>query len=238
MDELRQDLVTKRWVIIATDRAQRPHELIADPKPGLETMPAWDPDCPFCPGNEETELEVMSVPSDGDWRVRVVRNKYPALQQNGEVVRTFDGIHRSISAVGYHEIIVESPRHNTCHALETKETVSMLMHVFRQRGRTISYDERMRQIIYFKNHGERAGTSLIHPHSQVIALPMVPHSIRERTESARHHYDDTGQCVFCQMQADEIGRRASRHFGDQALPGGHSLRRLLALPHLDHPSPP
>ncbi len=159
----------------------------------------------------------MSIPDDGAWRVRVVRNKYPALQQNGEVVRTFDGIHRSISAVGYHEILVESPLHNTCHALESKESVSMLMHAFRQRGRTISYDERMRHITYFKNHGERAGTSLVHPHAQLIALPMVPHSIRERAESARHHYDDTGRCVFCQMQADEIadGRRVileTKHF--------------------------
>ena len=217
MDELRQNLVTKRWVIIATDRATRPNDLIAAPKPGVESLPSWVASCPFCPGNEEADLEVMSIPDDDAWRVRVVRNKYPALQVNGEVVRTFDGIHRSISAVGYHEILVESPLHNTCHALESKESVAMLLHAFRQRGRIISYDERMRHITYFKNHGERAGTSLIHPHTQLIALPMVPHSIRDRAESARHHYDDTGRCVFCQMQADEIadGRRVileTKHF--------------------------
>ncbi len=146
----------------------------------------------------------MSIPGDGSWRVRVVGNKYPALQLNGEVERSFDGIHRSISAVGYHEILIESRLHNTCHALESKENVSMLMHAFRERGRVISYDERMRHITYFKNHGGRAGTSLIHPHAQLIALPVVPHSIRERAESARHHFDDTGRCVFCQMVDNEI----------------------------------
>ena len=217
MGELRQNLLTKRWVIVAPDRAQRPHELVSEPKPHIIDAPAWDAGCPFCPGNEESDLEVARLPRQDPWQVRIVRNRYPALQLEGEVVRSYDGTHRSISAVGYHDVIVESPRHNACHALGTPKDVAMVVQAFLQRGQTVAEDDRMRQLVFFKNHGEGAGTSIIHPHSQMIALPMVPHSIRERAEQARRHYDDFGRCVFCHMLNDEVadGRRLileSTHF--------------------------
>ena len=217
MGELRQNLLTKRWVIIAADRAQRPHDLIAPQKDQATLPPIWEESCPFCPGNEEEDLAVAHFPNRGPWRVRVVRNKYPALKLDGDVVRSYDGIHRSISAIGYHEVFVESPVHNTCHALESTEDVTLLLHAFRHRGQTIAFDDRIRQIVFFKNHGERAGTTLVHPHTQMMALPMVPHSIRERTEQARRHFDDFGRCVFCHMLQDELddGRRLileNKHF--------------------------
>ncbi len=204
MPELRQNIATKEWVIIATERAKRPEEFVQPSRPLTEDRPEWEADCPFCPGNEELDLEVMRIPQNGPWQLRVVRNKYPALHREGERTRTFDGVHRRISGIGYHEVMVESPHHNTCPALESAEEISLMLEVFRIRGREIAQDQRVEHIIYFKNHGERAGTSLAHPHTQLIALPIVPYSIRARTEEALRYFDDTGRCVFCHMLADEL----------------------------------
>jgi UDPglucose--hexose-1-phosphate uridylyltransferase len=149
------------------------------------------------------------MPPSGEWQVRVIRNKFPALSLLGSRERMFDGVHRRISGVGYHEVLIETPRHNSCPALETKEEVTAMMRAFSLRGKSIAQDERIEQIVYFKNHGQRAGTSMVHPHTQLIGLPVVSHDIRARVEEARRFFDDTGLCVYCKVLEDEI-RDASR----------------------------
>ncbi|MFQ5611319.1 MAG: DUF4931 domain-containing protein [Anaerolineae bacterium] len=217
MPELRQNMATKEWVIIATERAQRPEEFIQER--GLtEDHPVWDADCPFCPGNEEPpEMEVMRI-SEGDaWQLRIVKNKFPALVKEGARVRTFDGVHRSLTGIGYHEIVVETPRHNACPALQTEEEITRTIQAFQMRYWEISKDLRIEQVICFKNHGRRAGTSLVHPHGQLIGLPVVPYMIRARIEEARRYFDDTGDCVLCRMWREERAFEArlvakNRHF--------------------------
>jgi UDPglucose--hexose-1-phosphate uridylyltransferase len=217
MPELRQNIATKEWVIIATERAKRPEEFVQPPRPITEHRPGWEADCPFCPGNEELDLEVMRIPEQGPWQVRVVRNKYPALQREGERLRTFKGVQRQISGVGYHEVLIETPVHNTCPALQSPAEVSLMLQAFKIRGREIAQDTRVEQLVWFKNHGERAGTSLAHPHTQLIGLPIVPYHIRARTEEARRYFDDTGHCAMCHMLSEELkdGQRLvakSQHF--------------------------
>jgi UDPglucose--hexose-1-phosphate uridylyltransferase len=204
MPELRQNIATKEWVILATERAKRPEEFVQPHRPLTEDRPEWEEGCPFCPGNEELDLEIMRIPECGTWQLRVVHNKYPALQLVGERKRTFEGVHRQITGVGYHEVLVESPLHNTCPALEAAIEVSLMLEAFKIRGREIAQDTRIEQIIYFKNHGDHAGTSLVHPHTQLIGLPIVPYNIRARTEEARRYFDDTGHCVLCHMLSDEL----------------------------------
>ncbi len=100
MPELRQNIASKEWVILATERARRPEEFVQPQRPLTEDRPEWEADCPFCPGNEELDLEIMRIPEHGPWQLRVVRNKYPALQLKGERMRTFEGVHRQITGVG------------------------------------------------------------------------------------------------------------------------------------------
>jgi UDPglucose--hexose-1-phosphate uridylyltransferase len=143
------------------------------------------------------------MPASGPWQTRVVYNKYPALSREGEVARDFDGVHRRIPGVGHHEIVVEHPLHNTTLSLMTAEEIKYVLETFYNRGWSIRKDSRIEQIIYFKNHRERAGASLKHPHSQIIGLPVVPTNIRHRIEEARRYFDDNGECVFCVMMQDE-----------------------------------
>src|SRR5437867_6970046 len=118
MAELRQNLATREWVIIATERARRPEQFVQPDKERVEHRPAYDANCPFCPGNEELDLERLRLPDEGDWLLRVVQNRYPALRESGERVQHFDGVNTSISGVGYHEVVVESRLHNTSPATE------------------------------------------------------------------------------------------------------------------------
>jgi UDPglucose--hexose-1-phosphate uridylyltransferase len=209
MNELRQNMATKRWVIIATERAKRPSELTPLSTTDPSRLPVYDPDCPFCPGNEEMELERLRTPSVGDWQVRVVANLYPALRDEGARVRSYDGVHRNITAVGYHDIVVETPLHNACTALRPVGELGVVFSAFQQRGLQIAQDPRVEHVIYFKNHGTMAGSSMPHPHAQIIGLPIVPADIRSRIEEARRYFDDTGDCVLCTMLARERedGRR-------------------------------
>jgi UDPglucose--hexose-1-phosphate uridylyltransferase len=205
MPELRQNMATREWVIIATERAKRPHDYIESSQPpSLEAQTFYDPGCPFCPGNEEMDLEIERMPVTGPWQTRVIANKFPALSRGGDLTRTFDGVCRWIFGVGYHDIVVEHPEHNTSLALMRPAEIEKVLHTFYSRGWEIMRDARMEQIIYFKNYGARAGATLKHPHSQIIALPVVPNDIRNRIEEARRYFDDNGECVYCVMMRDEL----------------------------------
>jgi UDPglucose--hexose-1-phosphate uridylyltransferase len=217
MPELRQNMATKEWVIIATERARRPEDFVQPDKERAEERPAYVANCPFCPGNEELDLERLRLPEQGDWVVRVVGNRYPALREEGERSRRFEGLNPSIAGVGYHEVVVESRRHNTSPATEDPNEVEQTLRAFQRRGRAFRADARIEQIVYFKNHGATAGASLTHPHAQMLGLPVVPYTIRARMEEARRYFDDQGECVICRMRQDEEreGARivvASEHF--------------------------
>ncbi|MBP1465446.1 DUF4931 domain-containing protein [Candidatus Chloroploca sp. M-50] len=205
MAELRQNIATREWVIIASERARRPNAYAeASNRVRTHERHEHDPACPFCVGNEELDLEVCRDPEDGPWTTRVVRNKYPALAHDGSLARVFNGVERRITGIGYHEVLVEHRLHNATLALMTDEEVRDVLLMYRRRGQQIASDTRIEQIVFFKNHGERAGASLPHTHSQIIGLPIVPGNIRHRIEEARRFFDDTGQCVFCTMLHDEL----------------------------------
>lgn len=207
MPELRQNMATKEWVIIATERARRPDEFAAEPRAMTHLRPAFDPECPFCPGHEEqTASELLRWPpgAGATWQGRVFANRYPALSPEGEREQQVQGIHRRVNGVGYHEVIVESPRHNTTPALLSPAELALTLKAFQTRGRAIMDDPRIEQLFFYKNHGPRAGQSIEHPHSQLLALPMVPHDVRQRIEELRRTIDDEGVCPYCRMAEMEL----------------------------------
>jgi len=210
MPELRQDPATKQWVIIATERAKRPEDYLRhSEKMGY---PDYDESCPFCPGNEAmTPPEEFSYRREGTgpntegWWVRVVPNKFAALVPDGSLSRIREnGFFRSMSGVGKHEVVIESPVHNATIGTMDLRQVEEILLICRDRFNKLSQDPRFQFVTIFRNHGGLAGTSLIHPHSQIIATPIVPLHIRHRLEEAMRYYDDNGECVFCKMLAEEV----------------------------------
>ncbi len=204
MSELRKDPIVDRWVIIAAERGQRPSDFKPAPQP---TSPVG---CPLCEGNEDkTPPEVFAIrdgtpPNTPGWRVRVVPNKFPALAIEGEVMRSGIGLFDHMNGVGAHEVIIEAPDHNADIADVPLEQIVDILTAFEQRTCDLRRDKRFRHIMIFRNYGAAAGASLTHPHSQLIALPIVPKIVRDKLQSARNHYRQKERCIFCDLIEQEL----------------------------------
>lgn len=159
MPELRHNILTREWVIIATERAKRPEEF-ATKKKVRKLVTAFEATCPFCPGNERlTPPETYVVRGASGWRVRVTPNKFAALAYEGEPVRSFQGIRRKVDGVGIHEVIIDSPDHSKSLALLSDAQVQLILQTYLNRFLFASRDPRIEQVTIFKNHGQAAGTS-------------------------------------------------------------------------------
>jgi UDPglucose--hexose-1-phosphate uridylyltransferase len=206
MPELRKDPVTSRWVIVSTERGKRPSDFGAEPERERAGF------CPFCPGNEDkTPPEVLAyrphgVPNGPGWQVRVVPNKFPALQIEGDLNRQGEGMYDKMNGVGAHEVIIETPEHGETLAGMAEQRVEDILWACHDRVLDLKKDERFRYILLFKNHGRAAGASLAHPHSQLIATPIIPKRVREELNGAREYYDYKERCVFCDIARQELSQ--------------------------------
>ncbi|MCH8946890.1 MAG: galactose-1-phosphate uridylyltransferase [Acidobacteria bacterium] len=205
MPELRKDSILDRWVIISTDRAKRPSDYAKEP-----VVIKGGSSCPFCAGNEgKTPPEITALRPDGSrpdtpgWTVRVVPNKFPALQSDGNAERTGDGLFVRVDGVGAHEVIIESPDHQASLAQLPEKSIEDVLTVFRDRMVDLKNDPRFKYVLIFKNYGLDAGASLEHSHTQLIALPLVPKQVREELDAARDYHRQRQRCVFCDIIRQE-----------------------------------
>lgn len=206
MPELRKDPVTGRWVIISTRRRKRPNDFRIE-----RSAVVGGAYCPFCPGREDmTPPEVLAfrqggtAPNTPGWDLRVIPNKFPALQVEGTLDREGDGMFDRMNGIGAHEVVIEHPEHGKTLATMTEAEIERILWAFRERIQDLKKDRRFRYILIFKNHGAAAGASLEHSHSQLIALPIVPDFVREELDGARLHYQAKERCVFCDILRQEI----------------------------------
>lgn len=135
----------------------------------------------------------------------------------GDRVSLQTGIHDSITGFGYHEVIIEHPRHDRHIALLKTVEVEQILMAYLQRYRQILLDKRIETIVIFKNHGIKAGTSLEHPHSQLAGLPIVPFHVGMRLKVASDYFKQNQKCMFCVVLEDELEVKerlilASEHF--------------------------
>jgi UDPglucose--hexose-1-phosphate uridylyltransferase len=204
MPELRQNRFTKEWVIFATERAKRPHQLVR--KSELREPPHHVASCPFCPGNEQqTPPEVLRVSNAQEkWEIRVVPNKYSALSPEVPPDRRIERSRRTMGGFGHHEVIIETPDHAGHTAMLGDSHVASILRVFKARYDELSLDSRVAHVTIFKNHGVEAGTSLEHPHAQLIAAPVISPQVRSRLYEALRHFDEFGECIFCTMLQEEL----------------------------------
>jgi len=206
LSELRKDPITGRWVIISTQRGKRPSDFVRE---SVEIKGKGI--CPFCPGKEGmTPPEILVYGRKGTgrdtpgWTVRVVPNKFPALGIEGGLDREGDGLFDHMNGVGAHEVIVETPDHNLTMATMSDRAVEEVLWAYRDRVVDLKNDRRFRYVLLFKNHGEPAGASLEHTHSQLIALPIVPKRVREEVDNSKRYFDEKERCIFCDMIHQEI----------------------------------
>jgi len=205
LPELRKDPIIGRWVIISTDRGKRPTDFFRESVTIKGTG-----FCPFCTGNEaKTPPEVLAfgrnggAPNTPGWSVRVVPNKFPALGIEGDLDRQGEGLFDRMNGVGAHEVIIETPDHQSTLAMISDKSIESVLWAYRDRVLDLKNDRRFRYILIFKNHGEAAGASLEHTHSQLIALPIVPKRVREEVDTGKRYYNEKERCIFCDMIRQE-----------------------------------
>ena len=213
MSELRQDPTTKEWVILAPERGKRPQQ--GPKKRPADETPSWDASCPFCPGNEsQTPPEIFRIPSssaNSDWEVRVVPNRFAALTSDGNITRIEEGrFFRKMGGFGMHEVIIDSPSHNTPMALMEYQQVEKVLIAYQERYNDLKKNRQLKFINIFKNHGWAAGTSLAHPHSQLVATPIMAPYYHRKFDVAHEYYADMGRCLYCDLIAWDLEKAGNR----------------------------
>lgn len=219
MPELRKDPVIGRWVIISTERSRRPSAFNPAAERSAEEF------SPFAAGREGmTPPEVYAVRPGGGaadtpgWTVRVVPNKFPALEIEGTLDRRGEGLYDKMNGVGAHEVVIEGPDPELQLADQPVELIREVLIAWRERLRDLRKDPRLRYAQVFKNHGAGAGATLHHSHSQIIATPIIPRMVQEELDGARRYFELKERCVF----ADIL---------DQEMSEGNGKRVITTTPH-------
>lgn len=213
MSQLRKDIISGRWVIVAAERSKRPDDF--RPAQPAEAKPAEARGfCPFCAGNEsKTPPEVFALRADGTrpdesgWSVRVVPNKFPALTRGAAPARQDNGLFTWMDGVGVHEVVIENPDHDLELADLPHDHIRAVLKVFQDRIRSIEEDLPYKYVQVFKNKGKEAGASLSHPHSQIVATPIVPKRIKEEIYGAGRLFRRFKECVFCRIIREETAAK-------------------------------
>ncbi len=177
----RFDSLRERLIVFSPRRAERPQKF---PK---NTETCAERDCPFCPGNEhDTPPSVMEIPQNGSWKIRVFPNKFPVISPD-------EG--------GYHEVVVETPTHDTNLEDLSPSHIKEVLEVFAMRLKFFYSHNGIKYVSLFKNHGRDAGASIPHSHSQIIALPFEPPHIEKLKEKQK------AICPLCSMVHKELEER-------------------------------
>ncbi len=206
MNELRQDRISGQWVTIAQSRGNRPQQVAKNSQtpPGDKTQP-----CPFCPGNESelpgivAEYPAASAPG---WQVRVTPNRYAAFKPEGEPCQP--SASGALPAYGYHEVIIETPRHEA--NLDTLRDDELLtaMRAYRDRFSELMSRDSISTVTLFRNYGPGSGASIVHAHAQIIATAIRPEKLKALEARGREHFAQHGSCLVCDELERELGAAA------------------------------
>ncbi len=207
MSELRKDPLVGRWVIVATERAKRPSDYIAE-----ETPEAPDPARnPFAEGNErQTPPEVFAIrdpgsqPNGPGWQLRVVPNRFPALRIEGDLGKEGQGMYDKMNGIGAHEVIIETPDPDQQIEDQPPDGIARVIEAYQARMTDLMQDPRVRYVMIFRNFGRRAGASLVHPHSQLIATPITPKRVKEKLLGAMQYYAYKDRSIFGDILRQEL----------------------------------
>jgi UDPglucose--hexose-1-phosphate uridylyltransferase len=212
LNEVRKDYLLDRWVVIATERSRRPTDFA-----GQERQKAKTDTCPMCPGNEHmTPPAVLLYLKSGrrlrkskdqnqvrhkNWLIRVIPNLYPAFSppQTELNPKQITKTNNLVSAVGHHEVLIESPAHDEGPANAAIPQVVRVVNGYLDRLRELSTRPYVRYVSIFRNHGLEAGASLSHAHSQIIATPFIPKTVKDEIEASRKFWQANKKCAFCDI---------------------------------------
>jgi len=210
--ELRLDLVSKDWVVIATGRARRPETFKREKREIKETSVK---DCPFCQIHTQEPATLVFCNGGGksfkgwselpeDWTVIVIPNKYPAFSPHPHLDKKIEGeLYQKMNAVGFHEVVV-TRHHKKQMAQFSIEQVKEVFDVYQKRYLDLMPKKFVNHVSIFHNQGAGAGASIAHPHSQIITTPLIDVDVRNALLSSQRYSKEKKECVYCRMNKWEV----------------------------------
>ena len=198
-------------MLVAPGRAHRPNQFNLD-----IGKPTPKKDCPFeDPQKADNGEPLIWYGQDGErgegsiaktWALQVIPNKYPLVTKHHGIcpVPPGEGLVRNMLAVGFHEVVI--PRdHNTFLADMKPEQAELMVRAYQDRILAHKDEDCLNYVLVFHNHGAASGASIWHPHSQILALPFVPHDVLRSIEGSRAWFEKKATCVHCEIiEAEEV----------------------------------
>lgn len=190
--EIRRDYIHNRTVIVASNRANRPHNF-SDLSAPRATPKA---SCPFCPEKIDKVRALDVVRNGNPWRAKSIRNIFPVVTTNNP------------KAYGQQEVVIETPEHGVEFAELPLDHITDVLRLFQRRAQDISRDPKITYLMTFKNNGGRAGASIDHAHSQLFASETLPPHVYDKLRRAQEYAIQKGQCYYCHLiEREEKGPR-------------------------------
>jgi UDPglucose--hexose-1-phosphate uridylyltransferase len=215
VSELRQDLVSGDWVVVATGRAKRPHDFI---QKRAKRKASPKSKCPFEDPQTSGNSDPLLVYGKGsaqhptrkkDWFLQVIPNKYPAFSPRTGTcpVEQKEGEYKWMEGVGSHEIVITRDHSKQIGRMSVPE-IFLVLKAYHERFMTLKNNPCSKYISIFHNHGPRAGATLAHPHSQIIAIPVIPPDVSNSLRGSQAYFHNNGKCVHCLIIEHEIAQKS------------------------------
>lgn len=202
ISELRQDVVSGDWVVIATGRARRPHEFLSEKRPSFAQAKRT---CPFEMLHQDALL-VYGLDGEKDrenWWVQALPNKYPAFGKGTCSVFHQVGPYQWTEGAGFHEVVVTRDHTRSFARMSTPE-VERVVRAYQDRYLAIKDDACVQYVSIFHNHGKNSGASISHPHSQIIGLPVIPPDIGRSLRGSEKYFKEQKSCIHCLILKYEL----------------------------------
>ncbi len=207
--ELRYDIVSGDWVLIATGRAKRPEAFKIREKRKIKISKK---ECPFC--NIETQEKPILIFSKGkkinelkNWTTAVIPNKYPALVPKRKIKKRREGkFYRIISGVGYCELVVTRDHQKHFPHFEIWQ-IKEVFDAYQERYLDLMKKPHVNYISIFHNYGQEAGASQPHPHSQIITTPLIDVDLKKALFKSEQYFKANKKCIYCEMNEFEVKKR-------------------------------
>ncbi len=206
--EMRFDISSKDWVLIATGRARRP-ETFKKQKRKKSEVPISQ--CPFCNISNNQVPTVIFFdnkklpfnPKKGvipkKWTTLSIPNKYPAVRPSEALDEQVEGgLYQTVNAVGYHEVVVTRDHKKQLAQLSINK-IKEVIDVYHERYLDLMKEKFVNYISIFQNHGVEAGASVSHPHSQILTTPLIDADLRRAILKVQNYFKKNKKCIYCLM---------------------------------------
>ena len=210
ISEFRKDIVSGEWTLVSSLLQKKPL-FFANKNPKKTSVSKEK--CPFeDPKKNGNPSPILWYPKPSknsnsqlkDWFVQIIPNKYPVLLKNNSCP-SFNriGPYKKIDGFGFHEVII-TRHHNKDLKKMSVEEVDLVLKAYKERYKMLEKDKCVDYILIFHNHGELAGASIEHPHSQLVALPIIPPDVSRSIYGGLDFFQRNKKCVHCVMIESEL----------------------------------